>query len=70
MLCGAFAGVCVSFVLTPVELIKCRLQVRRLSSSCSNPEPQIQNEPGRPQLVSELNAVGLGTDTSTVQRAS
>lgn len=27
--CGAFSGVCVSFLLTPVELIKCRLQIQQ-----------------------------------------
>lgn len=26
--CGAMCGLCVSFVLTPVELVKCRMQVR------------------------------------------
>ncbi|SCU93440.1 LAMI_0E14378g1_1 [Lachancea mirantina] len=28
---GAFAGACASFVLTPVELVKCRLQVSNLT---------------------------------------
>lgn len=30
---GAFAGACASFVLTPVELIKCKLQVSNLSTT-------------------------------------
>ncbi|SCV06082.1 LANO_0H21704g1_1 [Lachancea nothofagi CBS 11611] len=30
---GAFAGACVSYVLTPVELVKCTLQVANLSES-------------------------------------
>eukprot|EP00056_Hartaetosiga_gracilis_P008889 m.127619 g.127619 ORF g.127619 m.127619 type:complete len:320 (+) comp13014_c0_seq3:51-1010(+) len=33
MTCGFFAGVGVSFVLTPVELIKCRLQVENLDGA-------------------------------------
>ena len=27
--CGAFSGICVSFLLTPVELVKCRLQIQQ-----------------------------------------
>ncbi|SCU83859.1 LAFA_0D06304g1_1 [Lachancea sp. 'fantastica'] len=30
---GAFAGACASYVLTPVELVKCKLQVSNLASS-------------------------------------
>ncbi|SCU79910.1 LADA_0B03972g1_1 [Lachancea dasiensis] len=33
VLSGAFAGACVSYVLTPVELVKCTLQVSNLSGS-------------------------------------
>lgn len=31
--CGGFAGFCVSFVLTPIELVKCKLQVANISST-------------------------------------
>ena len=27
LMCGMFSGVCVATILTPVELIKCRMQV-------------------------------------------
>ncbi|QPG75224.1 hypothetical protein FOA43_002574 [Brettanomyces nanus] len=32
LLCGAWGGVCTSFLLTPVELLKCRFQVETLGS--------------------------------------
>ena len=34
--CGGFSGFCVSFVLTPIELVKCKLQVANISSTGSS----------------------------------
>jgi ornithine carrier protein len=32
LICGAFSGICTSFVLTPVELVKCKFQVENLKT--------------------------------------
>ncbi|CCF58160.1 hypothetical protein KAFR_0D05130 [Kazachstania africana CBS 2517] len=40
LLSGAFAGACASLVLTPVELIKCRLQVINLHSALPQDEDE------------------------------
>lgn len=52
ILCGSFSGIVTSFLLTPIELVKCRMQVQMLypvstssSSSPSRPSSSIQTAP-------------------------
>ena len=49
LICGAFSGICTSFILTPIELVKCKFQVENLKN-LGNPNfvsktiPQITRE--------------------------
>ncbi|ANZ74849.1 BA75_00091T0 [Komagataella pastoris] len=45
--CGAFSGVVTSFILTPIELVKCKMQVINLQMKSEKP-------PGIARLVSEI----------------
>lgn len=36
LICGAFSGICTSFVLTPIELVKCKFQVENLKNLSNN----------------------------------
>ncbi|KAG5932041.1 Amino-acid transporter arg-13, partial [Claviceps sorghi] len=38
-LTGAFSGVCASFVLTPIELVKCKIQVAAAAAAAPAPAP-------------------------------
>lgn len=53
LICGAFSGLCTSFVLTPIELIKCRMQVETIRHQ-SKTLPQIVSS-----VVSEHGVKGL-----------
>lgn len=44
LLCGAFSGICTSFILTPVELVKCKFQVDNLKC-LSNSKETVQSIP-------------------------
>ncbi|CCC67744.1 hypothetical protein NCAS_0A11860 [Naumovozyma castellii] len=56
LLSGAFAGSCASFVLTPVELIKCKLQVSNLQTAV---EGQIKHTKIIPTLMYVLREKGI-----------
>lgn len=55
---GAFAGACASYVLTPVELIKCKLQVSNISSA-ANEVRHTSVWPTVKSVVKEKGLVGL-----------
>lgn len=49
LICGAFSGICTSFILTPIELVKCKFQVENLKmlndkNMVSKTIPQITRE--------------------------
>lgn len=50
LIAGAFAGSCASFVLTPVELIKCKLQV-------SNLEIQLPDEDRHTEIIPTIRSI-------------
>lgn len=56
---GAFAGACASFVLTPVELIKCKLQVSNISNSSSATLRHTEVWPTVKSVIRERGILGL-----------
>lgn len=52
LLCGAFSGVCTSFVLTPIELVKCKFQVENLKSLTNVGQKTVSKT--IPQITSEI----------------
>lgn len=59
LLSGAFAGSCTSLVLTPVELIKCQLQVSNLRLSLTNEERHTSIIPTIRAILKEKGIWGL-----------
>ena len=59
LLSGAFAGSCTSLVLTPVELIKCQLQVSNLRLSLTNEERHTSIIPTIRSILKEKGIWGL-----------
>lgn len=56
---GAFAGSCASFVLTPVELVKCKLQVSNLQNVASGNKKPTQIIPTVKAVLKERGLAGL-----------
>ncbi|CDO94223.1 unnamed protein product [Kluyveromyces dobzhanskii CBS 2104] len=56
---GAFAGACASFILTPVELIKCKLQVSNISNSASSTTRHTHVLPTIKSIITERGVSGL-----------
>ncbi|CAG99160.1 Ort1p [Kluyveromyces lactis] len=56
---GAFAGACASFILTPVELVKCKLQVSNISNSLSQTTRHTSVWPTIKSVIKEKGLLGL-----------
>lgn len=59
LVCGAFSGICTSFILTPIELVKCKFQVENLKNLnnknfVSKSIPQITKELFKSQGIKGL----------------
>jgi hypothetical protein len=61
---GACAGVALSFVLSPVELIKCRMQVRLASAPRTSPCAHAASMPAWLPAGPRLSCSGLDTPCS------
>lgn len=59
VLSGAFAGACASLVLTPVELIKCKLQISNLQNSQSGIKKPTKIFPTIKLVLQERGILGL-----------
>ncbi|GMM31555.1 Ort1 protein [Martiniozyma asiatica (nom. inval.)] len=56
LLCGGFSGICTSFILTPIELVKCKFQVENLKNM-NNPNFVSKSIP---QIMKDIyNAKGI-----------
>lgn len=56
---GAFAGSCASFVLTPVELVKCKLQVSNLQNTAKGETKPTQIIPTVRDVLKERGILGM-----------
>ncbi|CCD22598.1 uncharacterized protein NDAI_0A04420 [Naumovozyma dairenensis CBS 421] len=59
LISGAFAGSCASFVLTPVELIKCKLQVSNLMKDVQGQVRHTKIIPTLTHILRERGILGL-----------
>lgn len=59
LLSGAFAGSCASLVLTPVELVKCKLQVSNLQNSIDGVKKPTKIIPTIKAVLQERGFLGL-----------
>ncbi|CCD23808.1 Ort1p NDAI_0C01470 [Naumovozyma dairenensis CBS 421] len=59
LISATFAGSCASFVLTPIELIKCKLQISNLQMDLSDEERHTSIIPTIKHIVKERGILGL-----------
>ncbi|VVT57148.1 uncharacterized protein SAPINGB_P005558 [Magnusiomyces paraingens] len=65
LLCGSFSGCVTSFILTPIELIKCRMQIQMLYSSA--PASNTSSPPGSRIVSSRKIHTNTFTPSAKVQ---
>lgn len=61
LLCGSFSGVVTSFLLTPIELVKCRMQVQTLYPS--HPTPSAANTHASSTSAARISARNIHTNS-------